>query len=63
MHTTWFMSVDWLMTVFAAPILTVLLWKYGKKIFILILGLLGCSALHTFCVAYDNYFLVQELDL
>lgn len=63
MHTTWFMSVDWIMTVFAAPILVYLLWKFGDKACTLIIGLLSWSAFHTFNVAYNNQFLVQELDL
>lgn len=63
MHTTWFMSVDWLMTVFAAPTLAYLLWKFGDKVCVLIFGLVSWSALHTFSVAFDNQFLVQEIDL
>lgn len=63
MHTTWFMSVDWIMTVFAAPVLAYLLWKFGKKAVVIIVGLLAWSALHTFSVAYDNQFFVQGLDL
>ena len=51
------------MTVFVAPILVYLLWRFGSKALILVFVLIGASAVYAFKVSYDNKFIGDELHL
>lgn len=63
MHTTWYISVEWQMTVFVAPVLIYLLWKCGRRIVTLIAALIVVSSLYAVKIAYDHKFIAHEFDM
>lgn len=62
MHTTWYLSVEWQLTLLA-PLIIYLLWKFGKKAFTIIAALEIAASLYIMAIAYSNKFIVQEQDL
>lgn len=63
MLTTWYLSVDWQMTVFVAPILIYMLWKFGKSILKFIVLMIIISCLYGFKICLQNKFVAQELNM
>lgn len=64
MHTTWYLSVEWQMMIFVAPVLVYLLWKLGQAYILpLIKMLIVLSCLYGFKVSYGNGFNAKELNL
>lgn len=64
MHTTWYLSVEWQMTIIVAPILILALRKFGSAwVLPLIKLLIALSCLYGFKVSYENDFNAKELNL
>ncbi|CRK93119.1 CLUMA_CG006713, isoform A [Clunio marinus] len=62
MHTTWYLSVDFQMTILVAPILVYLLWKYGQNVIILIIGLILMSSVYVYQKAIESNIIVKQND-
>lgn len=62
MHTTWYLSVEWQLTLLA-PLIVYLLWKFGKKAITAIVALEVAASLYITLIAYSNKFIVHEQDL
>lgn len=62
MHSTWYLSVEWQLTVIS-PLFIYLLWKFGTKAISIIMTLALVSSYGGVLIAYVNEFIVQDLDL
>lgn len=63
MHTLWYISVDWQMTFFIAPVLIYMLWKLGQRTTRLIQILIMISCLNAFKISYENKYVAREIDM
>lgn len=63
MHTTWYLSVEWQMTVFVAPLLIYLLWRFGNNAVKLIEALIVVQSLHAVFIFYKSKIIVQDHDM
>lgn len=62
MHTTWYLSAEWQLTLLA-PLIIYLLWKFGYKTVTVIVALEIAASLYIIMIAYSNKFIVHEQDL
>lgn len=62
MHTTWYLSVEWQLTLLA-PLIIYLLWKFGYKAVTVIVALEIAASFYIIMIAYSNKFIVHEQDL
>jgi hypothetical protein len=60
MMTTWYVSVEWLMTVVVAPILVLLLSEYGASALIVPKVLIGLSSTYAFIQSYSMRFVTGD---
>lgn len=63
MHTTWYISVEWQMTVVVAPIFIYLLWKFGQRMLTWIIAIIIVSSLYAVKVAYEHEFIARDFDM
>ena len=63
MHTTWYLSAEWQMTIFIAPPLIYLMWKFGRKTTYMIAGITLLASLLAVKIAHDYKFIAREIDM
>jgi hypothetical protein len=60
MMTTWYVSSDWHLTVFIAPMLVYFLWKHEDAAKITIKSLIICSSVLVGIWAFMNEFVIGD---
>jgi peptidoglycan/LPS O-acetylase OafA/YrhL len=63
LHTTWYLSVEWQVTIFISPVLIYLISKYGKNGVTFVEALVVMSSLYAVWVSYKNKFIVHAHDM
>lgn len=62
MHSTWYLSVEWQLTIIA-PIFIYIIWKHGTKGVTLVLIIALLSSYGGVLINYLNNFIVRDMDL